>query len=111
MVEKERGGDTKVTSVSVSKRFLEFIKEYDLSPTECFRRGVAVSLFDLGVGVYQSEKNGERFIFVQKFLKQLDEDESLKNDYENMKAFLEIKGKVEEIKEIIKVMDEKDGKS
>ena len=60
-----RAGQTIVTSVSVSKEFAKLIEQYNISPTECFRKGVAVTLFDLGVGMYQSQKNEDRAKYVE----------------------------------------------
>ena len=96
----KRSGETTVTSVSVSKEFMKIIEQHNLSPTECFRRGVAVTLCDLGVGMYQSPKNEERSEFMRKFLLELDADEKLKKQYSNMKQFIEIKRNLIRIKKI-----------
>jgi len=87
----KRSGETTVTSVSVSKEFMKIIEQHNLSPTECFRRGVAVTLCDLGVGMYQSPKNDERSKFMGEFLMSLDADDKLKKEYDNMKLFKEMK--------------------
>ena len=70
----QKYGNTAVTSVSISPFFQKLIKDYSISPTECFRRGMAVFLYDLGVPQYQSDKNKERAIFVNEFLKRLERD-------------------------------------
>jgi len=98
---QDRRGMTKITSVSVSNRFQDFIEEYDISPTEAFRKGIAVTLFDLGVPTYQSDKNKERLNYVQKFLKELDKDEELEKEYNQIKLFLAIKDNLDNIKQII----------
>lgn len=94
---KNRSGDTKITSVSVSQEFAKLIEQYNMSPTECFRRGVAVTLCDLGVEMYQSEKNEKRLKYVQEFLKNVDADKKLKEDYEKIKLFEKV---IENFKEI-----------
>jgi len=98
---KERTGGTYVTSVSVTKQFERFIKEFDLSPTECFRRGVAVTLFDLGIGTYQTEKNENRWAYVKDFMKRIEEDENLNRDFEKIKDFEKIRNSLQEIKESV----------
>ena len=97
---KKRYGSTAVTSVSVSAEFQKLIAQYDLSPTECFRRGVAVTLFDLGIGMYQSQKNEDRFKYVQEFLKKVDKDDELSKEYDKIKMFEEIKRHLKAIKKI-----------
>ena len=91
----KRSGHTKITSVSVSNEFQKLIAQYNLSPTECFRRGIAVTLCDLGVGMYQSQKNEERLSYMNEFLKKIDEDENAKimeKDVEEIKDLqIEIK--------------------
>lgn len=96
----KRSGQTSVTSVSISKEFEQLITQYNLSPTECFRRGVAVTLFDLGVGMYQSQKNEERSKFMHEFLEKLEKDEQMKKEFENMKLFDEIRKHMSKIKKI-----------
>ena len=103
---QKRGGDTVVTSVSVSKKFQDMIAEYNLSPTECFRRGIAVTLFDLGVGMYQSQKNEDRAKFMFEFLKKIDEDEQLAKEFKDMKLFNEIKQHLSAIKRIAEKVEE-----
>ena len=99
-IQKSRLGETKITSVSVSKKFQQLIEEHNMSPTECFRRGIAVTLCDLGVGMYQSEKNEVRSKFMHEFLEKLEADENLKKEYEQMKLFEEIKKHMSAIKKI-----------
>lgn len=102
---QKRGGETVVTSVSVSKEFAKLIAQYDLSPTECFRRGVAVFLYDLGVGMYQSEKNKERHDYVQEFMRKIEEDEKLSEEFEKIKLFEKIKANLNSIKKVIQEVE------
>ena len=102
---QKRAGKTQITSVSVSEEFQKLIAQYNLSPTECFRRGIAVTLFDLGVGMYQSTKNEERSKFMHKFLQKLEADEKLQQEYENMKLFEDIKKHLKAIKRIAEEID------
>jgi len=102
---QKRAGKTQITSVSVSEEFQKLIAQYNLSPTECFRRGIAVTLFDLGVGMYQSTKNEERSKFMHEFLQKLEADEKLQQEYENMKLFEDIKKHLKAIKRIAEEID------
>lgn len=100
-----RRGDTITTSVSVSKKFSEMMEEYDISPTEAFRKGIAVTLYDLGVSMYQSEKNKERQKYVQEFLKKIEKDEKLQNQYEKIEKFEELKKHFDKLKNLIKEIE------
>lgn len=82
MKQKGRGGETIITSVSVTKDFKDIIDSYKISPTEAFRRGVAVILYDMGVTRYQSELNAKRSEFVEKFFEELKTDEVRKMMFE-----------------------------
>lgn len=66
--EKKRAGLTTTTSVSVSDEFRELIDNYNLSPTEVFRRGVAVTLAGLGVRPYNTKMNLMRLEAIKKKL-------------------------------------------
>jgi len=101
----KRYGSTSVTSVSVSPHFRKLISEYNISPSEAFRRGIAVTLFDLGIEPYQSKKNEERFKFVQKYLKALEEDEELDRQFNEFKKFDKIKNSINELKKVIEIFD------
>jgi len=103
--ENKRAGGTIVTSVSVSKEFANLIEQYDISPTECFRRGVAVSLFDFGVEMYQSKINKKRFEYVKIFLKKIEQDEKLREEFENIILFEKVKKNMQAIKKIIKEIE------
>jgi len=109
MIEQKRAGETKVTSVSVSERFRAFIDDYNLSPSDCFRKGVAVTLCDLGVGMYQSEKNEERSKYVKEFMEKLDHDEKLAELYNKIELFEKLQKQFVEIKKLIGEI-ENDGK-
>lgn len=90
--QKTRAGGTITTSVSVSKEFSKLISQFNLSPTECFRRGVAVTLYDLGVAMYQSEKNKERSEYMKEFLSNIKEDiddGKMTEDVEEIKELIE----------------------
>jgi len=97
-----RSGGTVVTSVSVSKDFQKLINQYNISPTECFRRGVAVTLCDLGVGMYQSPKNEGRSKYMHEFLEKLENDEKLKKEFEKIQLFEDIQKQLNNISLIIK---------
>ena len=103
---KTRAGSTQVTSVSVSEEFQKLIAQYNLSPTECFRRGIAVTLFDLGIAMYNSKKNEERSKYMHEFMEKLEKDEQLQKEYENMKLFENIKKNFNDIKKINKSLEE-----
>lgn len=105
MENKKRYGSTKVTSVSLSPLFAQFLEQYDISPTEAIRKGIAVHLCDLGAGQYQSAKNEERAKFVRDFVKRVEEDEQLRKEFNKVEKFLEIRKKMREIKKIIGDLD------
>jgi len=99
-MEKNRSGQTIVTSVSVSKEFSNLIKQYNISPTDCFRKGVAVTLCDLGVGMYQSQKNEDRVKYVEEFMKKIEADEKLQEKFEKFEKFELISKHLSKIKKI-----------
>ena len=68
-VQKNRAGQTKITSVSLSKEFRTFMQDYNISPTEAVRKGVAVILFERGLPQYKSELNEKRFKALQEMVK------------------------------------------
>jgi hypothetical protein len=66
---------TSVTSVSVSKEFKDILDKYKFSPTEVFRRGLAVMLYDRGIKEYQTELNrlrSEKISLIQKEISAID---------------------------------------
>ena len=102
---QKRSGSTVVTSVSLSKEFSKLVEQYNLSPTECMRRGIAVTLCDLGVGMYQSPKNEERSKFMHEFLDKLDKDADLQAEFEKMHLFEAIKKNFNSIKKLAEEID------
>jgi len=102
----KRAGDTEVTSVSVSKHFSKLIDQYNISPTEAFRRGIAVTLFDLGITDYQSSKNKERFDFVEKYMKELEAEEEKLKLFEQINDFEKILKILPSLKECLRIFDE-----
>lgn len=63
----------KIISVSVSEEFYNLMTEYNISPTEAFRVGLAVFFCDLGISPYKNEKNEIRSLKTKKFLEKIDE--------------------------------------
>jgi len=98
VTQKERSGFSKITSVSVSKEMLKIIELYNLSPTEVFRRGIGVTLHDLGIKPYNiSSLNHERSEYVKEFIKNLEEQEKLEefnNKLEIIKKFNNAKSRI-----------------
>jgi len=90
-IKTKRAGNTVVTSVSVSPEFSKLIEQYNMSATECFRRGVAVTLYDLGVGMYQSPKNEARAKYMQEFLGKLEHEENLKKEFEKLRCLRQLR--------------------
>jgi len=78
MKDKKRVGETTITSVSVTKDFKNTLDNYNISPTEAFRRGVAVVLYDMGVSKYQSDLNAKRSDFIKRFFEDLRKDDERK---------------------------------
>ena len=78
ITQNKRKGYTKITSVSVTDEMLKLIEEHDLSPTEVFRRGMGVSLHDLGISPFSlSIMNKERSDYIKHFISMLEEAELL----------------------------------
>lgn len=63
----KRKGKTTISSVSISDEFKKIIEEYNLSPTEIFRRGLAVTLAELGVEPYNNSLNRARLQEIESF--------------------------------------------
>jgi len=78
---------TKVTSVSVSKEFQAIIDENNLSPTEIFRRGVAVMCHDLNLPKFSNELNENRSNYVKEFMERIEKHENLKKEFEKFEKF------------------------
>ncbi len=64
-----RAGQTKITSISLSKEFKSFMEDYNISPTEAVRKGVAIILFERGLPQYKSDLNAKRFEALKEMLK------------------------------------------
>lgn len=75
IVQPRRAGDTITTSVSISREFKELMDSYHLSPSEVVRRGIAVTLHDMGIEQYQSQTNHRRSEFLIKFMHALKKQE------------------------------------
>lgn len=99
----KRTGLTKVTSVSVSNEFAKIIKDHNLSPTEVFRKGLGVVLFDLGIENYQSEINRQRSEYVKKFYNEIQDEENKQALFDNLvelsEKVLEINRQIQRLKE------------
>lgn len=70
MDEQKRTGNTVVTSVSLSKEFKKFMDDYNISPTNAVRKGVAVELFERGLPQYKTETNAKRYNDLKELMKQ-----------------------------------------
>jgi len=67
--QKNRAGQTKITSVSLSKEFKSFMEDYNISPTEAVRKGVSIILFERGLSQYKSDLNEARYRALQEIIK------------------------------------------
>ena len=67
--QKNRAGQTKITSVSLSKEFKSFMEDYNISPTEAVRKGVSIILFERGLPQYKSDLNEARYRALQEIIK------------------------------------------
>jgi len=105
MEKQNRLGKTIITSVSVSKEFTKLIEQYNISPTECYRKGVAVTLCDLGVGMYQSQKNEDRIKYVKEFMAKIEQDEKIRKQFAQFKKFELISNHLHQIKLIAGEID------
>ena len=75
---QNRSGQTKISSISMSDEFADIVNQYNLSPTECFRKGVAVSLYDMGISKYDTETNEKRSKYVQEVLSKFNAKDEIK---------------------------------
>lgn len=98
----ERSGYTRITSVSVTDDLYNLIKAHNLSPTEIFRRGVAVSLAELGVPPYNNSLNIRRIEELKSFY----ELEEYKQLFKMLEAFFNNEFKI--MKEIIERMEDEE---
>lgn len=91
----------KIISVSVSEEFYNLMNEYNISPTEAFRVGLAVTFSDLNIFPYKNQKNEIRSQKVKEFLIKI--DEAKRNE-----LLTEFSNKINEMEEVIKkIKDEK----
>jgi hypothetical protein len=93
-----KGWKTRISSVSISKEFKDILDKHNFSPTEVFRRGVAVMLHDIGDVNYLTELNHERSEFAEKFLKDIER-------FELIQRLKEIERKTKELKKLISFID------
>ena len=93
---QKRSGKTIINSASVSKEFQDLIERYDLSPTECFRKGVAVSLCELGYDRYDNPMNRKRLNQIKEFDRIVKRSEKLQNYFHRLLRIAEM---LKEIKE------------
>lgn len=99
---QKRKGNTVVTSVSLTQEFSKLLDNYNLSPTEAMRRGVAVMLYDMGVSKYDTPLNKQRSDFVKAFMKKVEEEEKLRLLYENTKKVDVIYSNLNQLKKLTK---------
>jgi len=86
---QKRIGETEITSVSVSKEFKELTLKYNLSPTEIYRRGVALTLADMGIQPYDNPLNRERLKNAEKIIKEIESWREVKIKLIKVKKVLE----------------------
>lgn len=68
----KRKGKTVITSVSVSKEFQKLIEAFNISPTDAFRKGMAVELYERGMKDYVNALNEKRIDNIKPILEELD---------------------------------------
>ena len=49
----------KITTLSITEQLSDLMKKYDLSPSECLRIGVIISVYEKGKG-FSNPRNAER---------------------------------------------------
>ena len=84
MVQKGRQR-TQVSSVSISEEFKEIMKKYNISPTEVFRKGMGVTLYEEGVERYNTKMNKKRSEECKKILNQFDKNKELMKKLKKIK--------------------------
>ena|SRR3990167_10047778 len=87
--EQKRTGLTITTSVSISKEFSDIIKKFSLSPTEILRKGMGITLYEIGVPKYKTFLNEERSKKANEILKDIKENEDLIKKLKNLKEKIE----------------------
>jgi hypothetical protein len=96
---KDNEFNTKVTSVSVSKELQALIEQFNFSPTDIYRCGVASKLCDIGYKPYVTPKNIKRNEYIKKFFSDINL-EKIKKNLEDTKR--EIKELLTELNKIEK---------
>lgn len=91
----DRPGNTELYSISVSKEFSKLVNQYKLSPTEVFRKGMAVCLYELDIDRYQTETNRKRLEFTRAFMDKYNKDKELIKLFDDILSLGKI---IEEIK-------------
>jgi hypothetical protein len=84
---------TKITSVSITEEFKEILETYKISPTEVFRNGMGIMLYNLGVDKYKTETNKFRSEKAKEFLCEIERE-------------IKLKEKLSKLKEAIKTIEE-----
>ena len=78
--QKQRYGETTITSVSLSKEFKKLLDDHKISPTEAIRKGIAIELFEKGVTEYQTDFNKRRAEGIGEWIIAIDEFEIKKQE-------------------------------
>lgn len=86
MTLKTNDYNTRITSVSVSKEMQGLIEQFGFSPTEVYRRGVAVMLCDKGYAPYVTETNLKRNDYIKKYFSNINLEELKKALEDSLKA-------------------------
>lgn len=95
--QRTRKNTSQINSVSVSPEFNSLLKEHDLSPTEVFRVGMAVTLCELGIRPYNVSKlNHKRSKLAKEFLQ----------EYNKLKELSTITKKIADFEKIISEVQE-----
>lgn len=70
--QKNRAGNTIITSVSITEHIKSLMMKYGITPGDAVVRGVAVSLYEQDVYPYNSDLNKKRYEFVKNIEKDLE---------------------------------------
>lgn len=87
--ENKRGGNTVVSSVSISKEFDEVMKKNNFSPTEIFRKGLIIEACEHGVTIPGINLHGDLIkerIEKYKQVQTLNDFETLENQLLDMET-------------------------
>ena len=80
---------TQVTSVSLSKEFQQLMSQYGISATDAVRRGIAVTLCDMGIRPYDNILNRKRLEESQNIIASIREQTAIKENLIKLKKILE----------------------